>query len=252
MNPPTYPLIDTPVILVDDDEAFAAEFAEYLEAHGFRVTRLTTLHDLDEQIAAVQPALLVLDQFLGKLDSLTMLPRIRARFNGGILVLTGNQAPMDRVIGLELGADDFIPKTQPPREILARLHAVLRRVYAQPGVTWGQIAEPQAAAPAAPSATAWKLDTHRRELLAPDGSIVELTAAEFDLLAYLQAREGAVVSRDDLSMAVLRRKFLSNDRAVDNLVARIRVKLRPFLGERTLIKSVRAAGYVFVGFDAAD
>jgi len=243
-------MIDTPVLLVDDDEAFAAEFAEYLGSNGFRVTKLTHLQDIEQQLLAIRPAVLVLDQFLGKLDALTMLPRIRKLFTGGVLVLTGNQEPMDRIIGLELGADDFIPKTQPPREILARLHAVLRRVAGHRAGMPAPSDEANAAAPAA--ARSWRLDSHRRELLTPDGALVDLTGAEFDLLAYLHSRESRVISRDDLSVAVLHRRFLATDRSIDNLIARIRVKLRPFIGERTVIKSVRAAGYVFVGFDAAD
>jgi DNA-binding response OmpR family regulator len=194
------------------------------------------------------PQLVVLDQFVGDQDSLTILAQLRKGYLGGVVVLTGNDEQVDRVIGLELGADDFVSKAQPAREILARLRAVLRR------------AMPPAELPVAPAvpardakpAAAWTFDTRRRELLAPGGTAVSLTAMEFELLAYLHAREGTVVSRDELSEAILRRKFSPLDRSLDNLVARIRAALKPFEGDRNAIKSVRGAGYVFVGFDATD
>lgn len=232
----------TRLVLLDDNEIFSKEFSEYLELHGFRVTRLASLDDISARLSALEPCLLVLDQFVAETDALTILRDVRARFEGGIVMLTGNPEQQDRVVGLELGADDFINKAQPPREILARLRAVARRV--------GPRSDAEGAAPATTPAPAanWNLNTQRRELLTPDGAPIRLTSMEFDLLAYLAARAGETVSRDDLSMAILRRAFSPFDRSLDNLVARIRVALRPSLGERMPIKSIRGVGYVFVGF----
>ncbi len=240
------------LLLVDDNESFSLEFSEYLELHGFRVTRLPSLDDIGGRLAALDPCLLVLDQFVAEIDSLTILRDVRARFDGGIVMLTGNQEQQDRVVGLELGADDFINKTQPPREILARLRAVARRVAPRSDAAAAEPA-PAAGAPAPVPATtaAWELNTQRRELLGPDGAPIRLTSMEFDLLAYLAARAGETVSRDDLSVAILRRTFSPFDRSLDNLVARIRVALRPMLGDRMPIKSIRGVGYVFVGFLAS-
>jgi DNA-binding response OmpR family regulator len=240
------------LLLIDDDDSFSTEFSEYLGMHGFSVARLALLDNLVAQLGAFQPHVIVLDQFLAALDTLTILGDVRARFGGGIVMLTGNQEQQDRVVGLELGADDFINKTQPPREILARLRAVLRRVVVGAGA--GAESEDDDRASAAPPVAAlpgppvWDLNTQRRELLAPDGSPVRLTSMEFELLAYLAARSCETVSRDELSMAVLRRSFSPFDRSLDNLVARIRIALRPFLGGLMPIKSIRGVGYVFVGF----
>ena len=230
------------LLLVDDDDNFAAELGEYLTAHGFEVGRLASFAGLEDRLRREQPALLLLDQFLGRFDSLPLLPKLRAAFAGGIIVLTGNQADTDRILGLELGADDFVTKSQQPREILARLHAVLRRVNRQ------LVQLPEAVAAPQP----WKLDSHRRELFAPNGHRVDLTSTEYELLAYFRVHEGQPLSRDELSAAVLNRAYTPIDRSVDNLVARIRLKLKPFVGDQMVIKSVRAAGYVFVGFNTTD
>lgn len=239
-------LLETSVLLVEDDDAFAEEIADYLGSHGLRVVRTPTLDGIMGQMRDLAPHLILLDQFVGDQDSLTILAQLRKNYPGGVVVLTGNEEQIDRVIGLELGADDFVSKSQPPREILARLRAVLRRVTASNDLA-SHAGPPQQT----PASSGWTFDTRRRELLAPGGIAMSLTSMEFELLAYLHAREGTVVSRDELSEAILRRRFSPLDRSLDNLVARIRSALKPFEGERNAIKSVRGAGYVFVGFDAA-
>jgi two-component system OmpR family response regulator len=248
MNAGMKALFEPSVLLVEDDEAFADEMSDYLNSHGLRVTRVKTLDGIIDHTRQLGPHLIVLDQFVGDQDSLTILAQLRNHYLGGIVVLTGNDEQVDRVIGLELGADDFVSKAQPPREILARLRAVLRRAASSPEPP--ALSEPPTTEDK-PSQD-WCIDTRRREVLAPGGMVVPLTAMEFELLAYLHSRVGEVVSRDELSEAILRRKFSPLDRSLDNLVARIRGALKPFEGERSVIKSVRGAGYVFVGFDAAE
>jgi len=246
------PLLEPSVLLIEDDDVFAEEIVEYLGTHGLRVSRCATLDALMETLSNLGPQLVVLDQFVGDQDSLTVLAELRRSYRGGVVILTGNDEHVDRVIGLELGADDFVSKSQPPREILARLRAVLRRAAAATDDTVQAESAPAPPAETAKPAPAWTFDTRRRELLAPTGARVTLTAMEFELLAYLHGREGDVVSRDELSEAILRRRFSPLDRSLDNLVARIRAALKPFEGDRNIIKSVRGAGYVFVGFGSGD
>jgi DNA-binding response OmpR family regulator len=236
-------------LLVDDDEIFAAELVEYLGSNGLRATHSKSLTDIGSQLNAVKPRILILDQFLADIDTLTVLRDVRKQFTGGLVVLTGNQEQEDRVIGLELGADDFISKTQPAREILARLRAVLRRMSRQAAQPQPPT-HPQPPSPPAPAVidrSLWNLNVPLRQLRSPAGTLVRLTATEYDLFAYLKAREGVPVSRDDLSRAVLRREFTVFDRSLDNLVGSIRRALKPF-GAETAIQSIRGVGYVFVGF----
>lgn len=243
-------------MLIEDDEPFAVAFCEYLEAHRFGVTRFATADNLRTRLAVHRPDLLVLDQFLVNIDSLTILQDIRAQFAGGIVILSGNPDHHDRVVALELGADDFISKSQQPREILARLRAVARRFVGRTTVESVSQTMPPASdhvtmlppASSPPQSPPWDINNRRRELHAPGGKLVRLTAMEFEVLAYLAARSGETVSRDELSTAVLRREFAPLDRSLDNLVTRVRVALKPFLGTKVPIKSIRGVGYVFVGF----
>jgi two-component system OmpR family response regulator len=216
------------IVLLEDDADFAAELSEYLRRHGFDVRHVTTLPDLLAALAAEPPDLLVLDQFLAVGDALAELPAIRGVYSGGLVFLTGNTDATDRVLGLELGADDFMVKTTPPREIVARLRSVIRRANRQP--------------------SGWTIDRDRRTVIDPSGRDVHLTAAEFAMLAMLDQSRGEAVSRELISQTVLHRPHTSSDRAVDNLVLRVRSKLATSGVSGEVIKSVRSAGYVFVGF----
>jgi DNA-binding response OmpR family regulator len=230
------------ILLVEDDAFFAGELKEYLALHGFNVTVRATLDDLVPDLRSLQPDILVLDQFVRDQDALTMLPAIRAMHDGGLVILTANQDSTDRVLGLELGADDFVRKTQTPREVLARLRAVIRRT------------EPPCRPAHETKPVRWVVDAHRREVFAPDGARVRLTALEFATLSYLQARSGETVCRQALSRDVLHRPFTPSDRSVDNMVSRLRTVLSRHVGGERLIQSVRGVGYVFLGLptDAAD
>jgi DNA-binding response OmpR family regulator len=141
------------------------------------------------------------------------------------------------VQALEAGADDYVPSGTSARELLARIRTVLRRV---------RIESP------APAKSGWRICLRQRELFAPDGQPRNLTSAEFELMQMLVRQQGAPVQRDALSLAVLRRPYHPEDRALDNLILRLRRKLGDEGASARLIKSVRGVGYVFVGFDAAD
>jgi len=160
------------------------------------------------------------------------------------MTLTGNSDPTDRNVGLEFGADDYVSKLVPPREILARLRSLLRR----PPLS------PRPAIPVSPPIVAGqlRLDTAGRELLGLAGEIVHLTSAEYGTLRYLDDHRGQSVSRDDLSIAVLHRRFDAFDRSIDNLVSRLRKKIEAIGPDFRALKTVRGEGYVFLGFEAND
>jgi DNA-binding response OmpR family regulator len=234
------------VLLVEDDDSFAQEIGEYLQNHGLTSTRISGLDNLGEDIRRLGPRVVLLDQFIGGSDALILLPQLRTVYAGGLVVLTANRDETDRIVALELGADDFIVKTQPPREILARVRAVMRR-SAQIIVPTDR-ADVLADEPG--SRRSWLIDLSRRALFAPDGTQVHLTSTEFELLAYLSARTGQTAPRAELYAAILRRPaYGSDDRAIDNLVSRVRAALAPFLPHHNPIKSMRGVGYIFVGLE---
>lgn len=228
---------DQDVVLLEDDDEFAVELCEYLGRHGFAATQVRSVEALLRRLARGPAQAVILDQFIATSDIMLSLAEIRRAYAGGLVFLTGNEELADRVMGLEMGADDFISKLAPPREIVARLRSVIRRS-----------SERQRAATAGTRGGHWIVDRQRRQLFEPGGGVVHLTAHEFELLAVLYAHLGAVVSRDALSEAVLRRPYTVLDRSVDNLVLRLRKQLAAHGASDDLIKSVRGAGYVFIGF----
>ncbi len=234
------------VILIEDDLAFAQELVEFLEAHGLTTSHLVTLDDLPGRLRDERPDLLILDQFVDGNDSLPYLSDVKTVFDGGVVVLTGNQDRTDRIVALESGADDFIAKSLDPRELLARLRAVLRRASS---ITAKPPSAPQQPAVADGS---WQIDTRRLELRAPSRAIVPLTRTEFQAMLVLVQKAGHMISRDKLSTIVLERPFSPLDRSVDNMISRIRKALEPHLSGQPAISSVRGKGYVFDAFSLED
>ncbi len=233
------------IILVEDDLTFAQELVEFLEAHGLTTSHLVTLDDLAGRLRDDHPDLLILDQFVAGNDSLPYLADVKTAFDGGVVVLTGNQDRTDRIVALESGADDFIAKSLDPRELLARLRAVLRR--ASSVAAKAPSASPQPAADGT-----WQIDTRRLELRAPSRALVPLTRTEFQAMLVLVQKAGHMVTRDKLSTMVLERPFSPLDRSVDNMISRIRKALEPHLGGQPAISSVRGKGYVFDAFSLED
>jgi two-component system phosphate regulon response regulator OmpR len=230
------------VLVVEDDPPFAEELVEFLESYGYRTLHFATLAGLAERVGELRPDALVLDQFVAGRDALQMLGAIRRAFGGGILLLTGNESQVDRIVALESGADDFVMKSLGSRELLARLRAVLRRVHpAGP-------AEPDGVSAAPAAAGNWQLDLRRLEVTTPDGSRVGTTHAEFDCLCCLARSFGRIVGRGQLCEAALHRPFHPADRSIDNLVSRVRRIIEPYLEGRVVIRSVRGQGYIFTGF----
>jgi DNA-binding response OmpR family regulator len=226
------------VLLADDERELTDEMAAYLARYGLRTLVANTFQAALAILDTHRPDAIILDQRLGPVDTLPHLPELRARTDAPILIVTGNREETDRVLGLELGADDFLVKPVSGRELVARLRARIRR--------------PNHAAmpPAAPRRERWRLQPVERRLMRPDGSALELTTAEFDLLSALAAMPGEVQTREALTQTVFRRPWRVGDRAVDNAVLHLRQKLAPELGERCIV-TIRQVGYVFIGFPNA-
>ena len=233
------------ILLFDDDPAYCAEMARYLGAHGFVVTTVLTVADFANTLAAEKPDLILLDQLLGDTTGTDILRNLRAQSDTPCIIVTGAPDPLDRVVNLELGADDEVDKSTLPRELLARIRAVLRRSrHAAPP-------PPPPPPPTPPPTPApqerWTLSQERRELRGHDGAVCLLTAAEFATLRMLHERRGRPVGRLELMGAVFGRDWKPEDRAIDTVIRKLRLKIDPVGGDGG-IKAVRGSGYVFVGF----
>lgn len=229
--------------IIDDDPAFGGQLARYLSRHGLQVEVHPDSASFFATIPSGLPSLVLLDQVLGAESGLSVLHRLRAISHSvPCIILTGLGDEVDRVVGLESGADDYISKAVMPREILARIRAVMRRS--------APVATPLAPEPPAgpPAAGRWRFCPSLRTLTRPDGSPVTLTTAEFELLRALHAAQGQPLSREGLCATVLGRPYRPEDRSIDNLVAKLRRKIEPDPLSPSIIKSVRPLGYVFTAF----
>ncbi|WP_424813056.1 response regulator transcription factor [Roseococcus sp. YIM B11640] len=223
---------------MDDDPDFSSLLAEYLTLQGFALQTVQDAARVEEAIGAFSPDLILLDQRLGSISGTDVLRRLRLFTDLPCMIVTNNSETMDRIVNLELGADDEMQKTVTPREMLARIRTVLRRRRRQE----------EASQPSEPARPGWTLDTGRRVLRQPDGTVCPLTNAEFETLAILHASRGSPVSRMTLCSKVFGRPFRVGDRAVDTIVKNLRRKIEPAASDFATIQAVRTFGYVFVGF----
>ena len=227
------------VLLIDDDQRLADMLVEWMGPRGVQIhPRLDAARGLAALRAPVGGPwdLLLLDLMLPDLDGMEVCRRVRRTDpHLPILMLTARGDPMDRVLGLEVGADDYLPKPFDPRELLARIHALLRRARLDGG-------------PAAPESLRFgSLELDRGALQARVlGEPADLTAHQFELLWALARGAGRVLSRDDLSRAVKGEAAEAFDRAIDVHISRIRAAIEPDPRHPTFIKTVRGAGYLFV------
>jgi DNA-binding response OmpR family regulator len=225
------------ILVVDDDPDFAQLLGDYLGLHGCQVQAAEDEPQLRSAVAEFEPDLVLLDQRLGHVSGTDVLRALRAVSDVPCIIVTGASETMDRIVNLEIGADDEMEKTITPREMLARIRSVLRRRRRE--------GDPPAAEAARPS---WNLDTERRILRQPGGAVCSLTNAEFETLQMLHAAKGNPVSRAELCRQVFGRPFRVGDRAVDTIVKNLRRKIEPETSEFVSIQAVRTFGYVFVGF----
>jgi two-component system OmpR family response regulator len=221
-----------PVILVvDDDAELRALITDFLRANGMSVESAADGAEMDARIAAERPDLIVLDLMMPGEDGLSILRRLRKPGGPAIIMLSAMGEDTDRIIGLEVGADDYLPKPCNPRELLARIRAVLRRRGEEPGGTAGPVRR----------FGQWTLDIVQREIRRGDAPPASLTDAEFRVLAAFLDRPQRVLSRDQLIEAGKGIDSEVFDRAIDVTISRLRKKL----GAEDPIRTIRNEGYMF-------
>jgi len=226
------------ILVVDDDPEIRRLLQAYLEKNGLRVT---TVGDGDGMWKALEQArvdLVVLDLMLPGVDGLELCRALRARSRIPVIMLTARGDEMDRVLGLEMGADDYLAKPFSARELLARIKVVLRRVRELP---LASVEMP----PATLTFSGWTLDTRTQNLTSPDGVVVALSHAEYQLLQVLVTHPNRVLSRDQLLDLTQGREASPFDRSIDVLIGRLRRRLGDDAREPGLIKTVRGRGYLF-------
>ncbi|MBL8570910.1 MAG: response regulator [Phreatobacter sp.] len=234
----------TTVAIVDDEEHLREAVGEYLELQGFEVLSFRNAQAFREEGAGKAIDVAVLDVAMPGEDGLSLARFIRKSGSTGIIMATAAGRPIDRIVGLEIGADDYLVKPYELRELLARIKSVLRRVKAAPPV--GQTTP--AAAPESRSLRfgTLVLDLDARRLVDGSGGPIELTAMEFDLLQALATRPNRVLSRGQLQEFAHGRTVDESDRSIDIRVTRLRKKIEPDPEHPRFIKTVRGEGYVFV------
>ena len=245
------------IAVLDDEVDITQLLANYLRGHGYRVTPVHNGHSLMALMPLDPPALVLLDLGLPGEDGFKIARQLCEHWHCGLVIVTGRGDSVDKVVGLEVGADDYVTKPFDLRELLARIKAVLRRLSPDnlPNETLTAGASPAPQAPAAAPVTltsklrfaGWELDTAARRLTNPHGVEVALTGGEFDLLRAFAQHAGRVLSRDFLLEQTRGREAGPFDRTIDVQVGRLRKKLEPNTpdGQQPqLIKSVRGAGYI--------
>jgi two-component system response regulator CpxR len=225
-----------PVLVIDDDVGLCELVAEYLEPEGYKVEAVHNGESGIERALSGAHVLAVLDFMLPGINGFEVLRRIRARSRLPVVMLTARGDDLDRIVGLEIGADDYLPKPFNPRELVARINAVLRR--ARPGDQDGKEASARLAVGDV------EMDTGTREVIRA-GEPVELTVVEYDLLERLLRSPGLVVSREELVRDVLHRSLSPFDRSIDMHVSHLRKKLGHRFESVERIKTVRGVGYIY-------
>ncbi|QOZ78675.1 DNA-binding response regulator [Bradyrhizobium sp. CCBAU 53351] len=223
------------ILIVEDDKPTRELISRYLRDHDFSVDAVANGKEMDRHLSHDRVDLIVLDLMLPGEDGLSLCRRLRMDSTTPVIILTARGEDLDRILGLEMGADDYLAKPFNPRELLARINAVLRRRSS--GLAAGS-------APARLKFQGWTIDLRLRELRDPQGAQVPLTSAEFDLLQAFCERAGRVLTRDNLLSMTRGRPGGSFGRSIDVLVSRLRRKLDRTEGS-SMIKTVRIGGYVF-------
>lgn len=227
------------ILVIDDDRELCELLVEYLGQEGFEVEVAHTGEDGLKMMSGKPFSLVVLDIMLpGGRNGFDILQRIRARSDTPVIMLTARGDDVDRIVGLEMGADDYHPKPFNPRELLARIRAILRRSRNAP-------ADDPALASRKHRVGDVELDWYSRVVLR-GGEAVRLTSVEFHILDVLLRNYGRVVSRDDMAVEVLNRNLSAIDRSIDVHVSNLRKKLGPDPSGGERIKAIRGAGYIYV------
>jgi two-component system phosphate regulon response regulator OmpR len=225
------------VLLVDDDEKLLKLVKEYLEGYGFRVLTLPDGSAVMKTIAAKSPDILILDIMLPGKDGLAVLKEVRTEHAVPVIMLTAKGEDADRIVGLELGADDYLAKPFNPRELLARVRAVLRR---PPRLEDAETREDKLI-----KVGGMSLNMAKQALLVDDKE-VELSSTEYKVLEALMKHPNVVMTRDQLMTLARGRDFMAFDRSIDVHISKLRAKLKPFPKYGKSIKTVWGTGYMFL------
>jgi two-component system, OmpR family, response regulator len=225
------------ILIVDDDAEIRRLLSDYLRKNGFRTTAVGDGEAMREALARSRTDVIVLDLMLPGEDGLVLCRNLRAESQIPIIMLTAKGEETDRIVGLEMGADDYLPKPFSPRELLARIKSVLRRVNTLPH-------HPRFEKPRLIRFGSWRLDTVARHLLSHDGIVVPLSGAEFRLLSVFLEHPNRVLNRDQLMDLTRGGELDPSDRSIDVQVSRLRRRLGDDAKEPSLIKTVRGEGYV--------
>jgi DNA-binding response OmpR family regulator len=234
------------VLIVDDDPLIRELLQAYLSQEGYEVHCAATAELAETFLASQTVDLVMLDIRLPGKDGLTLTRELRVRSEVGIILITGRNDEIDRIVGLECGADDYVIKPLNPRELVSRAKNLIRRVrHAQTPQPVATLAKP------VKQFADWALDTDRRRLIDPTGSETLLTHGEYQLLSVFLRNSGHTLSRDQLMDQIRNREWVPNDRSIDVLVGRLRRKLHDDPAEPQLIITIHGAGYLFTASVAA-
>ena len=226
------------ILVVDDEVEIRKLIERYLTREGFRVVTAADGADMWRRIEQVPPDLIILDIRLPGEDGLSLTRKLHQNIDAAIILLTSRSEVIDRVAGLESGADDYLSKPFDLRELLARINAVLRRFRRLPVASQAEKHEVF-------HFWNWRLNTARRELTNVTGEEVALSPSEFDLLQVLLMHPNRVLDREFLMEKTLGRTALPYDRTIDVRIGNLRKKLKACNGSKTIIKTVRGSGYLF-------
>ena len=224
------------VLVVDDDAEIRKLLGEYLERNGFRVSLATDGSEMRRALDRSRPDIVVLDLMLPGDSGLKLCRDLRVESSLPVIMLTARAEEVDRIVGLEMGADDYLAKPFSPRELVARIRSILRRARG--------LASPAGGGAHQLRFAGWTLDLAARQLVAPDGVVVALSGAEFKLLSVFVEHPNRVLDRNQLMDLTVGRDGAPFDRSIDVQVSRLRVRLRDDAREPRIIKTVRNEGYV--------
>ena len=224
------------ILVVEDEPITREQLVAYFEEEGFRVSSTGSGDEVQSIIADSDVILVLLDIKLPGKDGLTLTREVRAKHDVGIILVTSKQEQIDRILGLESGADDYVTKPFDPRELLSRARNLIRRV---------QIQQKQRKSNHLRNFDGWSLDLNKRELTSPEGEPIQLSAGEYQLLLAFMEQAGEVMNRDQLMNRIRNREWFPDDRYIDVLVGQLRKKLGERAANAKIIATIHGTGYLF-------